>query len=41
MPGGAKADIKFGFWVGVGFLLLALTLVVAQMVVSRARSQTA
>jgi tetrahydromethanopterin S-methyltransferase subunit B len=41
MPGTAKADIKFGFWIGVGLMLLALVAVVLQMVLAKARSQGA
>lgn len=39
MPGAAKSDIKLGFWIAVGFLLLALVLVAVQMILSKVRSQ--
>lgn len=41
MPGGAKADIKLGFWIGVGFLMLMLTLIIARMLVGGIRAKEA
>lgn len=35
MPDGAKADIKLGFWIGVGLLLLGLLLAIVQMILGR------
>lgn len=37
MPGAAKSDIKLGFFIGVGLLLLAVTLAVVQYLLSSAR----
>ena len=33
--GGTKADIKLGFWIGVGLLLLGLLLAVIQMIIGK------
>jgi hypothetical protein len=38
MPGGAKADIRFGFWAGLGLVILLIVMMVAQMILTRARS---
>ena len=35
MPGAAKADIKLGFWIGVGLLLLGLVLAIFQLVLGK------
>lgn len=35
MPDGAKADIKLGFWIGVGLLLLGLVVAIIQMIIGR------
>jgi hypothetical protein len=35
MPGSAKADVKLGFFVGVGLLLLALVLGLASKAVGK------
>lgn len=35
MPDGAKADVKLGFWIGVGLLLLGILLAVVQMILSK------
>ena len=35
MPNGAKADIKLGFWIGVGLLLLGLLLAVVQLILGK------
>lgn len=35
MPGAAKADIKLGFWIGVGLLLLGLVLAIFQVVLGK------
>lgn len=40
MPNGAKADIKFGFWAGMGLVLLLVVLMVAQLLLSRARARS-
>lgn len=37
MPNGAKADIKLGFWVGVGLLLLGVLLAVVQMILGKVK----
>ena len=39
MPGSVKADIKLGYFIGVGLVLLVATLVVAQMLLSRGQQQ--
>lgn len=36
MPGAAASDIKLGFYIGVGLLLLALLIGVASMLIQRA-----
>ena len=36
MPDGAKADVKLGFWIGVGLLLLGILLAVIQMILGKA-----
>lgn len=36
MPGNAMSDIKLGFWVGVGLLVLGLFLAVVQMILGKA-----
>lgn len=38
MPGAAKSDIKLGFFIGIGLLLLGVLLAVAQFALGRARS---
>lgn len=35
MPGEAKSDIKLGFFVGVGLLLLGLVLMILQAVLGK------
>ncbi|HEV2317342.1 MAG TPA: hypothetical protein VGV89_07195 [Thermoplasmata archaeon] len=37
MPGGIKSDIKFGFWSGLGFMLMIGVAMAFQMLLSRAR----
>lgn len=37
MPGGIKSDIKFGFWSGLGFMLMIGVAMAFQMLISRAR----
>lgn len=37
MPDGPKADIKLGFWIGAGLTLFALVLIIARMLLARAR----
>lgn len=34
---GAKSDIKLGFYIGVGLLLLGLLVAVLQMIIGRVR----
>jgi hypothetical protein len=41
MPGAAKSDVKLGFWLGAGLFLFALTLVLVQYLLERARSTQA
>jgi hypothetical protein len=36
MPGNAKSDIKLGFFIGIGLLLLGILLTIAQLVLGRA-----
>lgn len=36
MPGAAASDIKLGFFIGVGLLLLALVIGIVTMVLQRA-----
>jgi hypothetical protein len=38
MPGAAKSDIKLGFFIGIGLLLLGVSLAVVQFLLVRARS---
>ena len=33
----ARSDIKLGFWIGVGLLLLGLLLAVMQMIIGKVR----
>lgn len=35
--GGAKSDVKLGFWIGVGLLLLGLILTLARVVLAKAK----
>ena len=35
MPGDAKADIRLGFWIGVGLLLLGLALTIVQLILGK------
>lgn len=35
MPNGAKQDIKLGFWIGVGLLLLGVLLAVVQIILGK------
>ena len=37
MPDGLKSDVKLGFGVAIGFLLLGLVLMIAQYVIGKAR----
>lgn len=37
MPGGIKSDIKFGFWSGLGFMLMIGAAMAVNMLISRAR----
>lgn len=37
MPGGVKSDVRLGYWLGAGLFLFALTLVLAQYFIKRAR----
>lgn len=37
MPGGIKSDIKFGFWSGLGFMLMLGVAMAVNMLISRAR----
>lgn len=37
MAGEAKADVKLGFFIGVGLVLLALVLMVVQFVLGKVR----
>ena len=37
MAGEAKADVKLGFFIGVGLVLLALVLMVVQFVLGKIR----
>jgi|HubBroStandDraft_4_1064222.scaffolds.fasta_scaffold1545580_2 hypothetical protein len=41
MPGAVKSDVKLGFWLGAGLFLFALTLVITQYLVKRARGAQA
>lgn len=41
MPGAIKSDVKLGYWIGVGLFAFALTLVLAQFLIKRARGATA
>lgn len=38
MPGGAKSDIAFGFWVGVGLLILMVVLAVVQVLLGKIKA---
>jgi hypothetical protein len=38
MPGGAKSDIAFGFWVGVGLLILMIVLAVVQVLLGKIKA---
>ncbi len=35
MPGAAKADIKLGFFIGVGLVLLGLVIAVIQVILGK------
>lgn len=35
MPGDARSDIKLGFYIGVGLLILALVLAVLQVILGK------
>lgn len=35
MPNGAKSDIKLGFYIGIGLLLLGLLLAVVQLILGK------
>lgn len=35
MPGAASSDIKLGFWIGVGLLLLGVVLAVVQLLLGK------
>jgi hypothetical protein len=41
MPGAVKSDVKLGYWIGAGLFLFALTLVMAQYLIKRARGAAA
>lgn len=36
MPGPAVSDIKLGFWIGVGLLLLGVVVTILQMILGKA-----
>lgn len=40
MPGAVKSDVKLGYWIGAGLFLFALTLVLVQYMIKRARGAT-
>ena len=38
MPGGLKSDIKLGFGIGIGLVLLGFALMILQMILGKVRS---
>ena len=37
MPGGLKSDIKLGFGIGIGLVLLGLALMIVQMILGKVK----
>lgn len=39
MPGNIKSDIKLGYGIGIGLFLLGLTLMLVQLILTKARGR--